>query len=45
MSMGGLEALVVDEVELEVNGWAWAESRQKDWLAWGRAGQLMVRWP
>ena len=45
MLMGGLELLVVEEVEPEVSGWAWAEGRRKDWLAWERMGQLLVRWP
>ena len=43
--MGGLGVLGWVEVELVVNGGAWAGAQQKDWLAWERVGQLIVRWP
>ena len=45
MLTSGLEALVVEEVDLEVSCWAWAGGRRKDWVAWEREGQVMVRWP
>ena len=43
--MSGLEELVVEEVDPEVNCWAWAGGRRKDWVAWEWVGQFMVRWP
>ena len=43
--MDGLGVVVGEEIELVVNGGAWAGERQKDWLTWERAEQLMVRWP
>jgi len=44
MVMGGLGVLGWEELELVVNRGAWAGARQKDWLAWERVRQLMVRW-
>lgn len=45
MLAGGLGVLGWVEVEQVANDGAGTEARRKDWLAWERVGQLMVRWP